>query len=162
MQQDEVHGLCRVVLVAADSSSDCCLRLLGGGSQSCHQFQAVAAPSRYCTRSCSTGLLRVGRRWLRAAGGMVVCRVCILEGDLKRNHWIKPGNASVGTGSHRDIMTLGTKMHWVQPSSLRPWRSTDTADAGIARKSGRKTAKPKRLIEATEATETATHVWGVH
>ena len=47
MQQDEVHGLCRVVLVAADSSSDCCLRLLGGGSQSCHQFQAVAAPSRY-------------------------------------------------------------------------------------------------------------------
>ena len=27
---------------------------------------------RYCTRSCSTGLLRVGRRWLRAAGGMAV------------------------------------------------------------------------------------------
>ena len=47
MQQDEVHGLCRVVLLAADSSSDCCLRPLGGGSQSCHQFQAVAAPSRY-------------------------------------------------------------------------------------------------------------------
>ena len=54
--------------VAADSSSDRCWRLLGGGSQSC-QFQAVAAPSRHCTRSCSTGSLRVGRCWLRAAGG---------------------------------------------------------------------------------------------
>ena len=77
--------------VAADSSSDCCWRLLGGSSQSC-QFQAVAAPSRwsstdgsdrtrmvytsldhrYCTSSCSTGSLCVGRCWLRAAGGVVV------------------------------------------------------------------------------------------